>query len=183
MSNRSATAFWIESMVILRSCTCTRCFSTCCAICSVIGVPGQRGIGDQLDQRAFQFAHVRLGLGRHEGPHVVRQLDAFRFGLLVQDGHLGLEIGRLDVGHQSPFEARAQTLHQAGNVLRRRIARDHDLLLVVVQFVEGVEELFLCAFLVARATGCRRSAARRPRGSAGETAACARSGCRRSSRS
>ena len=73
---------------------------------------GQRGVGDQFDQRAFQFPHVGFGFGGDEDAHVVRQRDAFHLGLLVQDGHLGFEVGRLNVGHQAPFEARAQALHQ-----------------------------------------------------------------------
>ena len=68
-------------------------------------------------------------------------------GLLVENRHLRLEIGRLDIGHQTPLKTRPQTLHQSGDILRRAIARDHDLLLRIVQFVEGVEELFLRAFL------------------------------------
>ena len=73
--------------------------------------------------------------------------DAFRFGLLVEDRHLGFEVGRLDVHHQAPLEARAQAFHQAGRIIGRRIARDDDLLLVLVELVEGVEEFFLRALL------------------------------------
>ena len=60
---------------------------------------------------------------------------------------LRLEIRRLDVGDQAPLEARAQTLFERGNLVRRTIAADDDLLLRVVQRVERVEELVLRAFL------------------------------------
>ncbi len=73
--------------------------------------------------------------------------DAFDFGLFLQDRHFGFEVGRLDIGHKTPFETRAETLHQARDLLRRAVARNHDLLLRVVEFVEGVEELFLSAVL------------------------------------
>ena len=49
----------------------------------------------------------------------------------------------LDVGDEPPLEARAQALLDLGNVLRRRVARDDDLLSRLVEVVERVEELFL----------------------------------------
>ena len=55
--------------------------------------------------------------------------------------------GDLDVGDQSPLESRAQPLLESGNFMGRTIAADDDLLLRVVQRVEGVEELVLRAFL------------------------------------
>src|SRR5881396_3475864 len=42
-----------------------------------------------------------------------------------------------------PFEARAEAFFDLGNILRRAIARDDDLLSRLVQIVERVEELFL----------------------------------------
>src|SRR6185369_82050 len=65
----------------------------------------------------------------------------------AEDGDLGLEVGRLDVGDQAPFESRAKSLLECGDVLRLRVRREHDLLLVLVQRVEGVEELLLRPFL------------------------------------
>ena len=65
----------------------------------------------------------------------------------LQNRDLGLEIGRLDVGDQAPLEARAQTLFEPRNLVRRAVAGEDDLLLRVVERVEGVEELVLRAFL------------------------------------
>ena len=46
---------------------------------------------------------------------------------------------------KSPFEARAQALFNRGNFLGRAIRGNHDLLLLVVERVEGVEKFFLGA--------------------------------------
>ena len=108
---------------------------------------GDRGIRDQLDQRAFQLANIRFGFRRDVDAHVLRQRDAFHLRFLVQNRHLGFEIGRLNVHHQAPLESGPQALHQARRAFRRGIARDHDLLLMIVEFVEGVKELFLRPFL------------------------------------
>ena len=60
----------------------------------------------------------------------------------------GLEIGRLDVGDQSPLEARAQALLERCNVTRRAIARHDDLRSRLVERVECMEELLLDSLLV-----------------------------------
>src|ERR1017187_1315907 len=70
-------------------------------------------------------------------------MDILSLGLFVEDGHLGFEIGSLNIGDQTPFETRSQAFNQAGNLLGRRIARNDDLLLVIMQLVEGVKELLL----------------------------------------
>ena len=61
---------------------------------------------------------------------------------------LGLEIRRLDVGDQPPFEAAAQALLEGRDVPRRAVGGDDDLLLARVERIEGVEELLLGALLV-----------------------------------
>ena len=73
------------------------------------------------------------------------KLDVFVFGLFLQNGDLGFEVGRLDVGDQAPLEPRAQALFDGGDFLRRAIGGDHDLLLQVVERVERVKEFFLRA--------------------------------------
>ena len=76
---------------------------------------------------------------------VVGKRDGFGFGLLLQNRHFRLEIGRLNVGDQSPLEPRPQPLLERGNLVRRAVAAEDDLLLRVVQRVERVEELGLRA--------------------------------------
>lgn len=70
-------------------------------------------------------------------------MERLALRLLAQDRDTGLEVGRLDVGDQSPLEAAAHAIFETGQVLRCHVARDHDLLVVVVQRVERVEERLL----------------------------------------
>ena len=68
-------------------------------------------------------------------------------GLLAQDRDLGLDVGRLDVGDQAPFEAGVQAFLDGGDLARGAVGADDDLLLRVVERVEDVEELLLGAVL------------------------------------
>src|SRR5207249_3827301 len=108
---------------------------------------GEGAKGDHPRERAFELADVRLDPARDEIRDVVAEADALERGLFLEDGHARLEVRRLDVGDQSPLESRAQTLLDLGNVLRRRVARDDDLLARLVQVVERVEEFFLSPLL------------------------------------
>ena len=74
--------------------------------------------------------------------------DAVAADLLAQDGHAGLEIGRLDVGDESPLEAGDEAVLEGVETLRVAVGRDDDLLLRVVEGVEGVEELLLGLLLL-----------------------------------
>jgi hypothetical protein len=100
------------------------------------------------DQRALELADVARDLRGDELEHVRRSGQPVLRGLLAQDGDAGLEVGRLDVGLQAPLEAGAQPVLQGRQLLGRPVRADHDLLVGVVQRVEGVEELLLGAFLV-----------------------------------
>ncbi len=106
--------------------------------------------GDEPHQRALKLAHVGAHVRGDEQRHIRRQLHLLALRLLLQDGDLGFEIGRLNVGDQAPLEARAQPLFNLGKLLRRTIGGDHDLLHALVQRVEGVEELFLRALFLRR---------------------------------
>ena len=67
--------------------------------------------------------------------------------LLAEDGHLRLEVGRLDIGDEAPFEAGAESVFQGRNLFRRRVGREYDLLLRLVKGVKRVKELLLRPFL------------------------------------
>src|SRR6266852_7719 len=108
---------------------------------------GQRSVSQQASQRALELADIRFDRAGDEFGHLVGQWHALAFGLLLQDGDLGLQVGRLDIGDQAPLEARAQPLLNGGDLLRRAIGGDHDLLLLLVERVESVEELLLSALL------------------------------------
>ena len=77
---------------------------------------------------------------------VVGQRHRLGVGLFLENRDLGFEVGRLNVRDQAPFEPRAQPLLELRNLVRRAVAADDDLLLRVVERVEGVEELGLRAF-------------------------------------
>ena len=106
---------------------------------------GERGVGHQADQRAFELANVRFDRAGDVFGDVIRQAHSLAFRLLLQNGDFGFEIGRLDIGDQAPFETRAQPLLNGGNFLGRAIGGNHDLLLLIVERVEGVEEFLLGA--------------------------------------
>ena len=108
---------------------------------------GERPVGDQADERAFQLAHVAANVAGDELGDIVGQGDMLALGLLLQNGDLGFKIGRLDVGNQAPLEAGAETVLDLGQFLGRTVAGDDDLTVGVMQRIEGVEELLLGALL------------------------------------
>ena len=65
----------------------------------------------------------------------------------TQNRDAGLQFGRLDVGDQTPFEPRTQPVFKCRKLFRWAVRGDDDLLVGVVQGVEGMEELFLDTFL------------------------------------
>ena len=77
IANLSATAFWMESIVIRRSCFCSRS-SGPAAPSEADRASRQRGVGRQLHQRAFQLPHVRFRLLRDESAHIGGKTDAYR---------------------------------------------------------------------------------------------------------
>ncbi len=82
-------------------------------------------------------------IGRDELEHVGGREQPFLGGLLLQDRDAGLQVGRLDVGQQSPLEPGTQPVLEGGQLPGRAVGGDDDLLVRVVQRVEGVEELLL----------------------------------------
>src|SRR4029077_3929695 len=111
----------------------------------IYGRSGQRSVSDQPRQGALQFANVGLDRARDELSDVVGKVKTLRFGFLLEDGDLGLQIGRLDIRNQSPFKARTQALLDGGDLLGRAVRRQHDLFLQIVQGVERMEEFLLGA--------------------------------------
>ena len=91
---------------------------------------------------------LRGDLAGDELQHLRRRVEPLLGGLLAQDRDPGLQLGRLDVGDQAPLEPVAQPVLQGDQLLGRAVAGDDDLLVGVVQRVEGVEELLLRLLLV-----------------------------------
>ena len=107
----------------------------------------QHIVGVQFFDRALQLADVLLEVVGDVLRHIVGQVQIQQLRFALDDGDAGLKIGRLDVGGQTPLKAGAQTLLQTLDFLGGAVGRDNDLPPVVVQGVEGVEELFLRGFL------------------------------------
>ena len=89
------------------------------------------------------FASTR---DRDELQDVARHRQPVLRRLLAEDRDARLELGRLDVGDQAPLEPRPQPVLQRLEALGRPVGADDDLLVRVVEGVEGVEELFLRTF-------------------------------------
>src|SRR5207245_4477966 len=77
--------------------------------------------------------------------HVVGQTEAVVLGLLLQNGDLGLEVRGLDVRNQSPLKPRTQTFFDGIDVFRQAVRGNDNLLLLLVERVEGVKKFFLGA--------------------------------------
>ncbi len=104
---------------------------------------------DDAGERTLELADVRRDAAGDEGEHLrLGDVDPVRLDLLAQDGDARLEVGRLDVGDEAPFEPAPQALFQGGDVARRAVARHDDLRARLVQRVERVEELLLDPLLV-----------------------------------
>jgi hypothetical protein len=108
---------------------------------------GQGLIGGDSHQRAFQTPHVAANARGKEVVNILRQLHIHELLFFAEDRHAGFDIRRLHVCDKPPFEPRNQSLLQPLDFAGGPVAREHDLLVSLVQAVEGVEELLLDAFL------------------------------------
>ncbi len=68
-------------------------------------------------------------------------------GLFAENRQAGFDVRRLQIRDQTPFEARNQPLFEVLDFAGGPVAGQHDLLVGLVQGVEGVEEFLLDAFL------------------------------------
>ena len=106
----------------------------------------ERGIGPEPRERSFQLTDVGRDVARDEEGYLVVQWDALQIGLLLENGHPGLDVGRLDVRDEAPLEAVAQPLFEVRDVLRDLVGGEDDLAPQLVEGVERVEELLLRTF-------------------------------------
>lgn len=95
----------------------------------------------------LEFADVALDPAGDELEHIVGHVEPVHPCLLTEDGDARLEFRRLDVGDQAPLETGPQPFLERGQLLGRTVRGDDDLLVRIVEGVEGVEELLLDAFL------------------------------------
>ena len=99
---------------------------------------------DDADQGALERTDV---LGDPAGDQLehggVGDRDLVQRGALAQDRDPGGEVRCGDVGHQSGLEPLAQTRLDPDQRPREPVTGDHELAAVLVERVEGVEELLL----------------------------------------
>ena len=113
----------------------------------VDGAAAETRVGEDVLQRAFEFAHVGAHvLGDEEGD-VLGQLLALGLRLVHQDGDAHFQARRLHRHAQAGIETRHQALRDVGQALGIGVAGHHDMALLGQQRLEGVEEFFLCLFL------------------------------------
>src|SRR6185437_8445225 len=104
--------------------------------------------GGDPDQGSFELADVARDLAGDVLHDVVGDVEPLLCSFLPQDRDPGLKFRRLDVGQQAPLESVAEAILKGHQLLGWAVARDHDLLVGVMQGVERVEELFLRLLLV-----------------------------------
>ena len=103
----------------------------------------ERRVRDDSRQCALELANVRDDPLCEEIDDRRRDRDVLRLGLRTEDRDPRLEVRRRDVRDQTPLEPRAQPVFQLRDRFRRPVARENDLLALLVDRVECVEELFL----------------------------------------
>src|SRR6266545_6653837 len=103
----------------------------------------QRCVRDDARERSFELADVRHDPLCEEVDHGWRDGDSLRLSLRAEDRDARLEIGCRDIRDEAPLEPRAQTIFEPFDGLGRTIAREDDLLPLLMDRIEGVEELLL----------------------------------------
>ena len=103
----------------------------------------------ELFDRALELADIGFELGGDELADLVGEVDVEQLRLALDDGDARFDVGRLDVGDQILLKARAQTVGKGLDLLGRTVGGQHDLLVGVIERVEGVEEFLLHRLLAA----------------------------------
>ncbi len=70
------------------------------------------------------------------------RINFLHFRFFLEDGDPGFDVGRFEIGDQSPFEAGAETLFQVRNFFGRTVAGNDDLFLAVIEMIERVKKFF-----------------------------------------
>ena len=97
----------------------------------------------ELLDRALDLTDVGAEVFTEEGENVVGKRDVDLLCLLFDDRDAELQIRRLNVGKQTPFETGLETVLQRFDVSGRTVGGQNDLLFVLKERVEGVEKLLL----------------------------------------
>src|SRR5258708_38495328 len=72
-------------------------------------------------------------------------MEAMVLCFLLENGNFRFQVGRLNIGDQTPLKTGTKALFNRVDVLWQAVRGDDNLLLLLIQGVKGVEELFLRA--------------------------------------
>src|SRR2546423_4748350 len=100
-------------------------------------------------ERALETAHVAANAAREEVKDLIGEFDLHAPRFFAENRKPGFDRGRLELGGQSPFEARNQAMLEICDFRRRTIGREHDLFMSIEQRIEGMEKFFLRTLLAA----------------------------------
>lgn len=103
--------------------------------------------GAQLFDAALNAADVAAQPLRQIFDNIFGERKLVFLRLLADDCHAQLGVRRLNVGGNSPFQARADAFLEVLHLADLPVAGDDDLLLCLVKHVEGVKKLVLCGVL------------------------------------
>ena len=108
----------------------------------------ERSEGEEPHERAFEDTDVGGDAVREELEHARRDLQVAELGrivlgLLLEDAEPQLVVGRMKVDDKARLHPARDAVLDAGNLGRRAVGRNDDLLVLIDERVERVEELLL----------------------------------------
>ena len=109
----------------------------------VIQVP----VGQNFLDRTLNLPDVVGDVDGNVVAHVIGKVQSQIFGLVFQNGHTGLIIRWLNVREQAPLKPGFQPILQGQHVAGLAVGGHDDLLMLLVELIEGMEEFLLGGFL------------------------------------
>src|SRR5690606_15137691 len=100
-------------------------------------------IGEELIKCTFKLTNVGFNIVRKELNGFSIKGNSREPSLSINNCTTSFEVGHLNINTHSHFETATKTFSKGWNTLWRFIARDNNLLVVLVQEVKGMEEFFL----------------------------------------
>ncbi len=110
-------------------------------------VIGHCQIINQLQQSAFEATDVGFYFAGKMLQDRITEFDCVILLLLTQDGNAGLEVRRLNIDRQTAFEPGNEAFFEAADFAWRTVGGENDLLMSIIEGIEGMEEDFLESFL------------------------------------
>ena len=104
-------------------------------------------VGQDLLDGAFDLTDIVGDIDGDVVAYIIVQIQTQMLGLVFQNGHTGLVVRGLDVRQQTPLETGLQTVFQGQHIAGTTVGGHDDLLMLLVELVEGMEKFFLGGFL------------------------------------